>query len=180
MTIPGNSEQNRPRRIFVGTTCNNGHLITESNLKIDGHGKRRCHDCIKAAGRRAYHLRRQEDPEGEANRRRGKEQRRRERNRERERELSRGHKPDPDAPRLFDIALDEVKPKCDGDSRFTDWETPSENSDPEYPAPPSAKEARSMCDGCPLIDLCMQASLVKRPFHGIYAGQRFENGRRLQ
>lgn len=174
--------QTRAKRLVIGTICKRGHpLASEADIKIDGHGVRRCYECTKEDGRRHYHARRKKDPKGTSKLQKEKDRRRRHPTREQEAEVTRGHRPDPDSPRLFDQALDHTRPKCDGDERFTDWETPNMDADDEtpMPPPPSPQEARLMCEGCPLFDLCLQASIVKRPYHGVYAGQRFENGRRL-
>lgn len=42
--------------------------------------------------------------------------------------------------------------------------------------PPSAEEAYSLCVDCPLLAACGLYAELDRPTHGIWAGDRFENG----
>lgn len=84
------------------------------------------------------------------------------------------HPPRKDAPVLFERALDEVRPQCDGRwVEFTDYDS----EDPYMPDPPSPRQAQELCAGCPLIELCAEAALVKKPYHGIRAGRVWDNGK---
>lgn len=95
-----------------------------------------------------------------------------------------------ESPIIFEKALEEAsqnpeapQPLCvkkaGNPNRYLDW---SSDPDDEEPLPtPSLLQARRLCEGCPLEDLCTQAALAKRPYHGVRGnGLRYENGRRIR
>lgn len=83
-----------------------------------------------------------------------------------------------DIVQAFELAVEEVKPKCvtgEFPSPWTDW---SSSEDPETTEGerPSVEDARLLCDGCPVADLCLPWALASRKSHGVYGGIVVENG----
>ncbi|WP_425280504.1 WhiB family transcriptional regulator [Leucobacter viscericola] len=58
------------------------------------------------------------------------------------------------------------KPKClGGESLYVDYEKP-----------PTRVEARALCRGCPLLELCDEAAQTRRPAWGVWGGRVYGSG----
>lgn len=78
----------------------------------------------------------------------------------------------------FELAVEEIKPKCvtnEFPSPWTDWSSGDDRETSESERP-SAEDARLLCDGCPVADLCLPWALASRKSHGVYSGVAVENG----
>lgn len=63
-------------------------------------------------------------------------------------------------------------------SEWSDWDIEPEHREPQEGRMPTAKRARELCEGCPLMtnDLCYRYALATNKQHGVWGGRRFHNG----
>lgn len=78
----------------------------------------------------------------------------------------------------FEAAVEEYKPPCvtgEFPSPHTDW---SSGPDPEVTESerPTREEAKAMCVGCRIGELCEEWAIATGKTHGVYNGRIVENG----
>ncbi len=80
----------------------------------------------------------------------------------------------------FEQALEEYQPACVKGglpSKWTDWATDPEDREDYETEPPTKEEAADLCKGCKVAELCVEWAKATGQYHGVYDGQRRENGR---
>jgi hypothetical protein len=81
----------------------------------------------------------------------------------------------------FNEALEKYVPPCRKDKRrpspWLDWASDPEDREDYETDPPTKEEAEKLCDGCNVRELCLDWAKATGQFHGVYDGQRRENGR---
>lgn len=93
-------------------------------------------------------------------------------------------RPRTDAGEIFDEFNEQLKVTevpCRGrELEFTEYADTRSAYDDENEgrlAPPTRSEARALCAGCPLFDLCGAFARAEKPDYGIWGGVRWQNGR---
>lgn len=80
----------------------------------------------------------------------------------------------------FDQALEEYTPPCRESTQtpnpWTDWDRYPHNREPYETRMPTAKEARGLCEPCPLKDMCLDYALSTGQSHGVWGGKRISDG----
>ena len=78
-------------------------------------------------------------------------------------------RPSPERQLTHAIIAEEIRPKCEGRSaEFVD-----------YVSAPSRAQARVMCAGCPLLELCDEAARHRRPGWGVWGGRVYGIPKRI-
>lgn len=74
-----------------------------------------------------------------------------------------------------------VKQNPNKSNPWIDWASNEENKEPHELRAPTRYEAKKMCEGCPLLELCNKDATTNPPYHGVRGGAlRFELGKRLK
>lgn len=163
----------------IGRTCPKGkHLLTEKNLKWKTAGTGRVRYCSDCAAERRKELR-------AANPEKAKEQTAAKTLAQKKRRQAKRPVETNTAPERFGTAMETTQTKCNtwfkqhpgGLDPWTDY---GDDEDSEHlPDPPTAQEARALCEGCPLLVLCGEAAIETPPYHGVRAGMVFNAGKRI-
>lgn len=170
-----------------GNICPNGHKRTQENTGVDSKGRRKCIDC-----RRASDLRKRARMTGDERERvkeltklRTRERRKREviqRTAGNEIEImARINENRATLPWNYNkpkatVQLGELNKELES-QRSNCFEKPNLFTD--YEEPPQRSVARAMCVSCPVFDLCATWAAAERPAWGIYAGEAWEDGKKV-
>lgn len=82
----------------------------------------------------------------------------------------------------WEIVMEEFQPQCAKagiPSRWTDWDEDPENAEDYEGEMPSRRDARLLCEGCPLVEskLCERYAVATGQTHGVWGGRLRSKGR---
>ncbi len=163
----------RPAKLVVGGVCKNGHRLTTETLGVNNDETHFCKPCKMDTERRYRHNPDNAEKMREKYLRANANRRARNKLYKEQAEMMAMNNP---VVKQFYEALDGTATPCTtipldlmGYNPWTDYDEDK---------PPSSNEAREMCAGCPLLAQCGAAAIAMRPYHGVWAGMVFVDGKR--
>lgn len=166
----------------LGGECKNGHLLTAETLRYYSGGKNRpqqaaCLICERERKMEYKNLNREKIRQQDATNKRI-------RNGTLTREQAESTRRRT-APEEFGVAMETTATNCnvwfkEHPDELNPWTDYGDDEDDEHlPDPPTAQQARALCEGCPLLVLCGEAAIEAPPYHGVRAGMVFNAGKRI-
>lgn len=82
----------------------------------------------------------------------------------------------------FSLHLETTVTPCQGSDDWTNYDDPRPGRDDErgFNPMPTRSQAKAMCNSCPLIDLCAGFAQKDKPDFGVWGGERWLGGKRVQ